>query len=470
MHKLRRRTVLRGLGGAAVTLPLLEGLAPRQAKAAGDSTPPFVIFFRQANGVPAAQSYSLNGEQFEEEERFWPTQTGQLTAQTTSDRCLNELNDYLSNILVIGNHNGDWHDFGDGHANGAFQGLTARGPHVAGQGGASEASGESLDYRIGRELNPDGRDSLFMYAGSDGWLGGPCISHIGANNRHSAIKNPVQAYSLMMGIDSGDFEKIAARQQSVNDMVRDQMTSLMSNPQLSSNDMSRLDQHFQAIRDLENTLTCNLEADEEAMLDSPGFDSDNGEQVWQAVRAHMMVATLGVSCGFTRSVAIQVGSGNDTNRYMDPDTNNLMENYHYISHRLLSHGGGGDLLANAEVLHEKVTRQFAQQYAFLLDLLMATPALEGGALLDCGMAIWYNELGNGPGHSPKNAPWIIGGSAGGYLRQGEFIDIPGGDGPNNNHSQLLNTVGTAVGLRNENDGPLDNFGTGPGGIINEMLA
>jgi hypothetical protein len=52
---------------------------------------------------------------------------------------------------------------------------------------------------------------------------------------------------------------------------------------------------------------------------------------------------------------------------------------------------------------------------------------------------------------------VLAGSAGGFLRQGEYVKADGGDYDPNN-SQLLNTIGTAVGLTNADGGPLDDFG------------
>ena len=82
-------------------------------------------------------------------------------------------------------------------------------------------SGESLDHRIGAELNPDGRESMFLYAGATGgWLGGPCISFRGAANRRAPLHNPINAYMQMMGIDSDQFATLIARQRSINDLVK----------------------------------------------------------------------------------------------------------------------------------------------------------------------------------------------------------------------------------------------------------
>ncbi|MCA9681674.1 MAG: DUF1552 domain-containing protein, partial [Myxococcales bacterium] len=166
-HGHGRRAFLAGLGGVAVGLPFLEAFAPREAKAA-DGIEPFAIFFRQANGVAAEQNTDLGAEP----ERFWPMAPGALNSANVAGRSLEELDGYLDRMLVVGNVSMENFDYADGHARGALQGLTAQGPVVAGLGGDSEAAGESIDHRIGRELNPDGRDSLFLYAGrNSGWLG-----------------------------------------------------------------------------------------------------------------------------------------------------------------------------------------------------------------------------------------------------------------------------------------------------------
>lgn len=470
--KMRRRLVLTGLGGTALALPFLEGLAPRRANAGGeDGAEPFAIFFRQANGVAAQQDTAEIGA---EPERFWPRQYGQLDAANMQDRAVGELVDYADKLLIVGNV--DMHDFdyGDGHARGAMQGLTAQGPTVEAAAGDSEAAGESIDHRIGAELNADGRESMFMYAGrNSGWLGGACISYRGPGNRRAPLHNPMNAYQTMMGVDSDQFEQIILRQNSINNIVRGQMESLLASSKLSSEDRRRLELHRDAIRDLEDALSCNFEADQEMMLEglSPGYDSDEGDLVLDTVKAHMMIATLAVACGYTRSVAIQLGSGNDGNtRFRDPDTGQLMENYHYVSHRRLSHDSSGSVIPGSDILHHKVDIQFAQTFKFLLDRLSEYDMPNGEKLLDCGVAVWYNDNGNGPGHSSRNIPYVLAGSAAGFFKQGQYIQAS--DGDPSNHAKMLNTIASGVGVRKANGDFLDDFGSSetPNGILSELMA
>jgi hypothetical protein len=474
-RKLTRRLALQGIGGAALALPLLESF-PKQrahAQAMPDDTR-YAIFFRQANGVACEQNSPVSDD---EPERFWPTQTGALTSQTLSGRALDELATYSSKLLVAGNINMYDYNYGDGHARGALQGLTARGPTQEGAAGDSEASGESLDHRVGAELNAAGRDSLFLYAGRNGdWLGGPCISYRASGTRRAAFQTPKSAYDAVAGAGASMSApaqmQLATRQKSINDLVRAQMKRLLGHPHLSMSDRQRLQLHFDSVREIEQQVSCSLDADGQQLLPSVGMlqDSTVGDDIWKAARLHMDIAVMAVACGYTRSVALQIGNGNDgASRFRDPDTGELMENFHYISHRRLSHDSSGDIIPGSDLLHHKIDRQFGQTFKYLLDRLSAYAMPDGKSLLEHGLAIWYNDLGNGPAHSPMNTPWVIAGGANGYFKQGQYIRVTGTGA---NHNKMLNTIGSAVGLRNAAGDALDDFGDPmlQKGTLPELLA
>jgi hypothetical protein len=471
--KMNRRLVLTGIGGALLGLPWLESLRPRSAWAQVSGVPPFAIFFRQANGVAAEQDTNELGS---EPERFWPTAPGPLSAATLADRALAELASYADRLLVVGNVNMANFNYGDGHARGALQVLTAQGPVEEGQGGNSEAAGESLDHRIGRELNPNGNESLFLYAGqTGGWLGGPCISYRGPGNRRSAITDPFDAYQSLTGgaqqSTDGMPSRRTLRQRSINDLVRSQLSSLLARPELSNTDRQRLDLHLSSVRDIEVSLACRIDEAQQRALEGTGDGLDDGDNVLAIARLHMDVAALAVACGQTRSVAIQVGSGNDNStRYRDPVTGSRMENYHFISHRRQSDGDSGDAIQGSDLLHHRIDVQFAQTFRHLLDKLAAYQ-LPGGSLLDAGMAVWVNDLGNGPAHGAQNCPVIIAGSAGGVLRQGQYIRIAEGS-DDSNHARVLNTIGSAAGLRKPDGTFIDDFGSPDEDrrVLDELLA
>lgn len=457
-----RRVVLKGLGGVTLALPFLEGLAPSRAAAAEGDPLPYAIFLRQANGVATEQSSDSIGD---ETEKFWPTSFGALTAATMAGRDIEEISEYAAKLLVLKGVNMEDFDYGDGHARGALQCLTGRGPVVSGVGGDSEATGESLDHRIGRQLNQAGRDSLFLYAGSSGgWLGGPCISYRGNNNRRTALHDPKSTYDSTFGELDGlsDDAKylLNERKKSVNDLVRGQLQSLLASPKLSVRDKERLDLHLTSIRDVEAELVCQRSVSDEMVIDGLGeiYESNDGDNIFRVVRAHMDIAALAVACGITRSVAIQVGNGNDgSSQYRNRDTGEMMENYHYISHRRFSHDNEGGVIANSDQLHSMVDRHFGEAFKYLLDKL-SSYKIGDGTLLDHGVSVWMNDLGNGPGHSSRNVPFILAGGCNGYFKQGEHLNLDDGNYDTINHTRVLNSIATAVGCTSEGKDYCDDLG------------
>jgi len=461
--KISRRKLLLGVGGAALSLPILESFSGGRAAAASEYAEPYAIFFRQANGVAQAQTNGIIGS---EPERFWPEGLGALTPENMAGRATGELVSVRDKLLMIRGVNGEGFLYGDGHARGAMQSLTAAGPVVAEAGGDSEANGISIDQVIAQQLNAEGRDPLVLFAGQGGgWLNGACLSYTRAGMRSSAQYNPWAAYMTLVGGAGGLSAEaqlqLARRQRSVNDLVRDQMDSLLRHPRLSSSDRYRLEQHRTAIRDLEGSLSCRLSEDQERMLEtgSSVYDSTNGDEVLATARLHMDVAALAIACGYTRAVVIQVGTGNDgRTRYRNPDTGSLMENYHYLSHRRASHDNSGTPIADSDRLHHLVDVQFAQTFLHLVQTLDSYVLPDGETLLDQGVACWMNDNANGPPHSIQGIPWILAGSAQGAFRQGEVVELGAGSPPIRNHDQLLNTIGAAVGATSGGTRPLDDFG------------
>jgi hypothetical protein len=81
-----------------------------------------------------------------------------------------------------------------------------------------------------------------------------------------------------------------------------------------------------------------------------------------------------------------------------------------------------------------------------------------GTLLDSAFALWTNHVAAGPSHGFDNLPVIVAGSAGGFLKQGQYVDAGGVT-----NDKLLNTLISAAGV------PTTNFGQGNPGVIDGML-
>lgn len=465
---LSRRLFLTGAAGVTVGLPFLETFAGRAVRAATPDDPGFAVFMRQGNGCSQALPYSNPAEP----EMFWPRNLGTLTTASLAadgDRAVSELSAYADDLLLVSGVRGAFSIGGCGHARGALQALTAQPTGDNEASNNSLALGESLDNRIARELNADGRGPLTLAAMRPGGFLDSVLSYRGPNDRRGAQTNPKVAFDNIMGLvnlDESAAAAIAARRQSVNDLVRDQMQSLLGRSDLSNDDRSRLDLHFTSIRDLEIRLAecAPLPPATVSAIEAIDGDHQDGNRVVEVAELHIDVIALALSCEYTHAVTLQVGTGNDSTRYWWEGEQ--FPSYHWISHRIFADGSEGDPIPDAQSKHNAVDRIHARLFSRLIDRL-SEYTTETGRLLDKGVCVWMNDLSNGPPHSIANLPYVIAGGADGFLRTGAYIDA--GDVP---HNKLLNTIATAVGLRKSNGDPVDDFGAAglERGLIDSMLA
>jgi len=464
---LTRRLLLTGTAGVTVGLPFLETFARKIARAAGPDDPGFAVFMRQGNGCSQAMTYSNPAEP----EMFWPRNLGALTAAgmaADDDRATSELSDYSDQLLLVRGVNGAFQIGGCGHARGALQALTAQPTGDTDANNNSLALGESLDNRIARELNPAGRGPLTLAAMRPYNFLDSVLSYRGPNDRRGAQTNPKVAFDDIMGLvdlDSSSADALAIRRQSVNDLVRDQMQALLGRSDLSSDDRNRLDLHFSAIRDLEIRLAecAPLDGGTVDAINAIDGDHQNGDRVVEVAELHIDVIALALSCGYTHAVTLQIGNGNDGTRYRWEGEQ--FPSYHWISHRIFSDGSDGDPIPDAQSKHNAVDRIHARLFKRLLDRLSAYTT-DTGTLLDEGVCAWINDLSNGPPHAINNLPYVLAGSAKGFLRTGVYVDAGGVP-----HNKLLNTVATAVGLRKTDGSPVDDFGheSLEGGLIDAII-
>ena len=471
-----RRAFLRTMGGLGIGLPFLEGLPERSAFAQDSAqpaapAPTFGMYICTANGV--VQAFR------QEPEKFWPTQLGPLTTEGmqafAGDRATGLLADYAAKLLIVKGVNYPFGNRGCGHALGLTQCLTAAQP--AGDAQNAVATGISADTLIASELHPAGVEPLTLYAGRKGGYIDEKLSFRAANQVRAAEGNPWNVYQRLTGLvqpetgagAEGAAARLAVQRRSVNDLVREELNSLMNLPALSSDDKSRLDLHFTSVRDIENTMmtmaTCSAER-----LDIPAIQAMNEGSAFRrtdntiedVAKLQIDLAAFAFACNASRVATLQIGDGTDGTRYT---INGIQaERFHWISHRQSSDGNDGQPIANAVEVHIEIDRLRMLTFKHLLDRF-STYSMPSGTLLDASYALWTSHVAIGPSHAFNNLPIIIAGSAGGFLRTGQYVDA-GGVGNN----RLLNTLITANGVR-RNGGPVVDFGAPDlqGGLIDSLV-
>lgn len=475
-----RRRFLLGALGAAVGLPFLEGLAPRAARA-DDAPLPFALFYRRGNGV---QQALFNQNPTAEPERWWPAlpfgafSQGQLAACTTSAIAL-ELASYASRLTIV---RGLRHPVGtqNGHREGFIQGLTGAGvSYPTGQPDPFDCHplGESLDNRIARELTPASPSSMFVSIGGQDVGGVSFLATKDAQGRQMTRAGDENLYALYQRIflpaaqgasDATAKQLLVARRKSVNDLVRDQLVRLRSDPRLSKSDLERLQSHTDAIRDVEQALTCavpaTLKGEASAYQQDYEDDADwsKGHMVAKFGAIVAKIASLAIACGATRSLLINVGVPQDVLVYHDVAGAEENE-FHAISHRQSVDGDPQTSIANAQLLHHAIDRFHLQLFRSVLDGLSSYTYGDGTTLLDKGVCVHYSDIGSGQ-HEITQLPYLYVGGAGGALATGRFVNANGTE-----VVKLLNTIGAAVGCRTSSGAPLDDFNAESNGGITGRL-
>jgi hypothetical protein len=170
------------------------------------------------------------------------------------------------------------------------------------------------------------------------------------------------------------------------------------------------------------------------------------------------LVALAFSCNSTRVATLQAGDGTEQTHY--EINGQTVERFHWVSHRVQSDGSSGAAIPEALDWHIAIDRFRMGTFKAMIDR-WEQYSVPNGLLLDNGFMYWTNSVAVGPAHSNTNMPVLIAGNAGGYLKNGEYVDAGGAKS-----NQLLNTLITANGL------PTEDFGEGvqSGGTIPEMLA
>jgi len=467
---VNRRAFLRGAGAVAIGLPFLESLPERSAWAAG-SAPVSTFFIVAQNGVVGKS--------------FFPAATGALTTASlmgATEKATAALAAHASNLLFIKGIN--YPKTGPqscGHAEGLCQTLTGVAPGSTGN--TAYAGGPSADTAITKAIG--GSDPVALYSGTKGYIADRIsFKAAGAGQVRAGDVNPYILYAKVVGMipttsggtgaggSSGTgttidpvAAELASTRNSVNDLVRNEMKSLLANPALSAADKTRLQQHFDAIRDAEVKMDSMATTAVSAMCSKTGLPVDKyealrtgfafkGTMMEDIVQLHLQLMAIAFACNYTRTATLQWGDGTDPTKYDVPSNKGLGWSFHQLSHRIMSDSASGNN-PTAEAAHHEIDVLRMQSLAVGLD------AFKNHGLQDQTAVVWTNSIADGPSHVTKDVPMIIWGNAGGYLKQGAFIDA--GSTVN---TKILNTL-IAAAVRDKTTSPPT---LGSGGTFAGMMA
>ena len=441
-RQINRRTFLRGLGGAAIALPLMPSLGIRNAYAAeaagaltADGFPKRFIYFFHPNGTMPAD--------------FWPT-PGATPRDFQLNTILQPLQAYREKLWIAKGVNltSGGSEFGPGepHQRGMGALLTGRplqqGNFVGGDGSlAGWADGISLDQHIANYVgDPTAFKSLQLGVRAD--TTAPTgevrtrLSYEAAAKPLPPQNDPLNVFNDLfsdMVVTPGAMEDARAKQKSILDGAIGQFESL--NNRLGYQDKQVLDAHLATIRDLERRLQNDGVTGEACYIpDTPADqESDSEDTMPQIAELQIDMLVMAMACDLTRVGGIQFSNAKNHIRF--PWLDSLGDGHQ------LSHAGP----SNSQARTEWVARDtwFAQKFGYLLMKLDSIP--EGnGTMLDNTAVIWLNELSQGNTHSHVNMPFVLAGSAGGQLDVGKYVELQ-----EQSHTDILIAIQNAFGIQDQ---------------------
>jgi hypothetical protein len=484
---LHRRTFLRGIGGVAIGLPVLECMLDDHgvAYAGGDALPRryAIVFAGMALGGDGYSKTSnrVAGVSFEEDGHFIaPAEVGPGYTLTTP---LQPVADLQGDFSVVSNMRIPWNagstDGGAVPAGGAYRDFHGGGcsPLISGVRSTVPnftANGITSDQVIAQMSPGMLYDSLVFRAQPSWYLAGSSysgreyISYTGAQAPVEAQTSPQNAFTTLFGSftpDDGeevarlDFELRARR--SVLDLVLAKRDALVA--KVGNADRIRLEQHFDELRELEMRISaidpgsipaCALPADPGPDPDIGGDNAGSGSSDIgtntgysdEDLRARVMVDLIHMAfiCDLSRVATLQITTF-QSHMNVWQLSNDLGMPIRADQHEV---GHNGDADNRGQIVVSTLLGWHVDIWGQLVRKLKETP--EGaGTALDNSAIVFMPEAGHGTQlndgaspnatHSVEEMVQLIAGRAGG-LQPGKHIDT-GGAHPVQNLISAMQAVG-----------------------------
>lgn len=435
---ISRRSLLGGLGAGALALSL-PAWRPLEAQ----STAPvkrFISFFTP-NGTVRNRFFPSSGAS--------PTSSTILAPLRPFDSKVNVLKGVHMDSMVGDSKPGGPHM--KGPAAMLTGGWLLEGSFSGAGGPAGYANRASVDQVLAGQIGNDTPfPSLEFGVDMRGQEPLKYISYRGANQPNPAVDDPWAVYErIFADFQPGEAAQLAQRnleQRTVLDYAKGELATLSS--RLPSEDRQRLEAHLESVRSIERRIGTFVPSCEPLQLGNK-IDVKADDNFPTIGKLQMDLMFLAHTCDLTR-VSTFMWSNADSWQRMP--WLGIEDEHHGLSHN--QDDASIDKLI-------RINTWYSEQIAYFLELMDGVP--EGdGTMLDHGLVLCGNEIGQGRNHTHEDIPWITIGSAAGHLRTGRFMEF--GNQPHNN---LLLSVLHAFGMEGETSFGAPENCTGP---LNDLRA
>jgi hypothetical protein len=385
-----RRRLLQGVG-VALSLPLLEAMAPAFARADSPGA-------SQEAGTRPRRMLAICNNLGVLPEHFFPADEG---FDYTPSHCLSFLQEHRLDFTVI---SGVSHPNVDGGHPSDISFLTAA-PHPA---SSSFRNSISLDQHVAEQIGSQTRfPSLALAVNGNrslSWTG----TGVAIPPEQSAAKVFQQLFlqGTKTEIEAKTREIDTGR--SILDTVSQQAQALQR--KVGAGDRDRLEQYFSSVRDLEQRLQAARawESRPKPVVDEPApNDPTSSAQFIQKIEVMYRIARLAFQTDSTRAITLMQNGVSTPAMQIAGAT--ISDGYHNLSH----HGKAADKLSQLQVIDEWQMRTMS-------GLLTELKSVEeqGHTLLDRTMVLYGSNLGDANAHSTTNMPILL---AGGGFRHGQHL-------------------------------------------------
>ena len=418
MTSTSRRTFLRGIGGAALSLPWLESIALATPTASASGVPQRMAHFYVPIGVvrrgffPGEADHIIPkgnlGNVMKSLGKQNPFYSVKPLDQLTPT--LQPLEGFKSKINLITGMDRTFQHGTDVHAQCASCYLSSAEPYTI-QGSAWPLD-RTLDHVVADHVGTktpfptlefscnshrDNKESIYF----------DNISWYGTGHLAPSIRDPRKMYQRLFSTDEID------RYRDITDLVLEDAKSLQRD--LGYHDRQKFAEYFDSIRTIETQM--NRLEDMKAELATVDFDEPpeaylpRGEYI--RLMGDLMVVAL--QTGLTNVTTFMVGPERWDTPYMFEGLFAKPRSHHQMSHNQTKMID--DLL--------KVDRFHMEQYVYLLDKMDKIEESDGTSLLDNTLFTYGSGLGDGSTHQYNDLPIIVAGG-GQRVRAGQHINLPEG--------------------------------------------
>ncbi|MDB5339072.1 MAG: hypothetical protein JWN70_4691 [Planctomycetaceae bacterium] len=426
-NKLSRRTVLRSMGGVAVSLPWLEAMGPVTAWSDEPAAPGKTVPNRMAF------IYVPNGKNMDD----WTPKTEGADFELPA--ILQPLASVKDKLLVLSGLTADkarpHGDGGGDHARALAAFLTGAQPRKT--DGTDIRVGVSVDQIAASRIGEKTRLASLEIGCEQGAMAGNCDSgyscvYSSTMSWRSATQplpkevNPKLVFErLFASAPDANRAKRDARRKSILDFVSQDSKDLTG--RLGRNDVRKLDEYFSAIRDIELRIE---RAEKLPPIKAPDYAAPAGIPAAYDEHIRLMcdLVVLAFQADVTRVVSFVLANEGSNKPYPFID---VPEGHHDLSHH------GGDDAKKAKI--RQINLFHTKQLAYLLEKLKSTP--EGdGSLLDHAMVAYGSGNSDGNAHNHDNLPILVAGGGCGTLKTGRHIRYTNETPLNNLWVSMLNRM------------------------------